>query len=311
MSRLDFTVASKHCVQLAFVGACGEALHVQVRELGLGAGLNPLFALLVGEDLNLLATKHCHAILSDSFLGFLSLLEKDVSETTALTIGVELKFAGADFTDGREVVENLLLGDFGTQVTHDDVGLGVELLVGLDTQVELGSGDGHVVHLFLAPLSFFLGVELEESVAESLLGDFVGGDSRTAKFEAAGREALEEIKIVEVLGEVANVDRGALDSGNVGSVSAGGLTRWLRREEVLEDGLGLGHGATNATHRGEPRHALLGHAKAGGLGLSLRDGHGDGHGLLLVLHRKRLLGEVLTHYWKGEGGRLLGAAKLK
>lgn len=101
---------------------------------------------------------------------------------------------------------NLLLSHLASQVANNHVSLGVSFLVASKREVKLRSLDNLVVHLFLTSLSLLLSVELEESIAECLLGDLVVLDSSLAEFVSARGEELEQIKVVEVLRQVSDVN---------------------------------------------------------------------------------------------------------
>lgn len=184
-------------------------------------------------------------------------------------------------------------------------------MVASQGEVQLRSFDALVVHLPLTPLGFLLSIELEESIAEGLLGDLVVLDGGLAEFVSARGEELEQIKVIEVLGQVSDVDGGAHDLGLLGSLvllvmGTVGLGQVECSSKLLGENLiGTHHSlhrvatylsrvATHlsrvATHLSRERHALLlVHAILTGLTL------GDRHGLLLGHSLRRLLGEILTH----------------
>lgn len=123
ISRLNFTVSRKHCLQLVVVRALGQALDEQVEEALFSLGT--LVLPLVVQNLDLFPVELELARLLDGQVGGLLAFELNVSEASRLSVGEEFELAGADGSEGEEGIVELLLGDRKINELDDQVRLGL------------------------------------------------------------------------------------------------------------------------------------------------------------------------------------------
>ena len=163
MSRLNFTIFYKHLLETLVVSTCRKALDKEIEEAALLA--LALFAALVVQHLNLFAVKFENSGLFDSVGCGLFAFKLDVSETTAFTVWVELKFTRANWTEGQERIVELLLGDLEVNIAYQHVRLGLHEVAFLQVAADIIVADFSVVKLSCAPFCLLELEELEEAVA--------------------------------------------------------------------------------------------------------------------------------------------------
>lgn len=123
MSRLNFTIFCKHCLETLVVSACWKALDKKIEEASLLA--LALFTALVMEHFNLFAVKLENSGLFYSVGCGLLAFKLDVSEASAFTVGVELKLTRANWSEGQERIVELLLGHLEVNIADQHVRLGL------------------------------------------------------------------------------------------------------------------------------------------------------------------------------------------
>ena len=181
MSRCNFTILCKHLLQLVVVGALRQSLDKDVQEAALTT--LALLASLMGEHLDLLAVEFELLGLSDGGGSGLLGLELDVAEATALTVWVELKFAGANGSNRGKGLEELLLRDALVNVAHEHISLWLHEVSFLEVATDEVCSDLGVVQFSGTTTRLFYGKELEEAVAILALGLLVHIDDRLIDVE--------------------------------------------------------------------------------------------------------------------------------
>ena len=176
ISRLNFTVLSKHSLELVVARALRQALDEQVEEalFRLGTLLLPLMV----QNLDFLPVELERARLLDGQVGGLLAFELDVSEASRLAVGEEFKLTRADGSEGEEGIVELLLRDRKINELDDQVSLGLHEVALLEVAADVVRSNLRVVHLRGAAAGFCGIEELEETVAVLALGLLVNVDDR-------------------------------------------------------------------------------------------------------------------------------------
>lgn len=163
----------------------------------------------MGENLEFLALELDAVGSLNSLISILLLGVLNVSETTGQTISEALKLALLDFSELGEVLVDSLLGDSRSQVSNQDVGLGVRLVIHLlNTDSDHLVLDLRVVQFLLSFLCIILSLELRVAVVERLVSLLVNDDDGLNNSETLLLDHFVQIKVVELSGQVADVQRG-------------------------------------------------------------------------------------------------------
>ena len=182
MSRLNFTIFYKHLLETLVVSTCRKALDKEIEEAALLA--LALFAALVVQHLNLFAVKLENSGLFDSVGCGLFAFKLDVSETSAFTVGVELKLTRTNWSEGQERIVELLLGHLEVNIAHQHVRLGLHEVAFLQVAADVIVADLCVVKLSCAPFCLLQLEKLEEAVAVLALGLLVHIDDCLVDIES-------------------------------------------------------------------------------------------------------------------------------
>lgn len=163
----------------------------------------------MGENLEFLALELDAVGSLNSLISILLLGVLNVSETTGQTISEALKLALLDLSELGEVLVDSLLGDSRSQVSHQDVGLGVRLVIHLlNTDSDHLVFDLRVVQFLLSFLCIILSLELRIAVVERLVSFLVNDDDGLNNSETLLLDHFVQIKVVELSGQVSDVQRG-------------------------------------------------------------------------------------------------------
>lgn len=131
---------------------------------------------LMSEHLNLLAIELELLRFGDSRRSRALIFELNVAEAAALSVGVKLEFARADWANGGKCLVELLLGDGKVDVADEDVGLWLHKVTFLKVAANEICTDLRVVHLRGAAAGLVGGEELEEAVAVLTLSLLINVD---------------------------------------------------------------------------------------------------------------------------------------
>ena len=200
---------AEHGRDLLVGGSLGETLHENI----IAGSRLPLGVLLVlaahmEHDLHGLATELGPVGLADSCLSVFLILELNESVATGGVISETLQFTLLNSAILDKVVVNLLLRQLGSQVAHHNVGFRVGLCVHLQRPRGHLAVDLVVVHSFLAAECFLLGGELGVAVIEGLISFPIKHHKGLDNVVSLSLDKLEQVKVVELSGQVSDVQRG-------------------------------------------------------------------------------------------------------
>lgn len=135
----------------------------------------------------------------NGFLGALLIVELDIAKSSALSIGEDFEFTRTNLSVLlEEIHECLLINVFG-QVSDNDVGLLVKILLFLFVEHDLFAVDGLVVHLFHASPRFFLFNEVEVSKSKRFVRLFIEHHLGTLNFVSFACKEFVEVQVIGLL----------------------------------------------------------------------------------------------------------------